>query len=175
MPGRRSEVGSLLGSLLRLVLVSRCKGGQDFSVWVEGEKEVAVEFIGLGCRAQPRDSDEVVSTCGAQGEGTEVNIGFDIRSEVGGVETVTITVCYDTARSINIWSRHSLWDEIDARDHGNDSPSFSPDQYFDFDVNHFYTMVRGGRGWRLLLAAELCVLGPTEEDHSGDSEEPGLG
>ena len=123
--------------------VSRCLGEQEFSVWVEGGDEITENFLDLGCRAQPRDSNEVVNTCGAQGEGTEVNIGFDIRSQVGGVETVTITVCYDTARSINIWSRHSLGDEIDARDHGNDSPSFNPDQYFDFDVNHFYTMVRG--------------------------------
>ena len=142
---------------------------------MEGEDDLTAKFIDLGCRAQPRDSDEVVDTCGAQGEGTQVNIGFDIRPEVGGLETVTITVCYDTARSINIWSRHSLWDEIDARDHGNDSPSFSPDQYFDFDVNHFYTMVRGERGWRELLAAQLCVLGPAEENHCGDREEPGLG
>ena len=110
-----------------------------------------MEFLALGCHSQPRDSNEVVSTCGAQGEGTEVNIGFDIRSEVGGVETVTITVCYDTARSINIWSRHSLWDEIDARDHSNDSPDFKPDHYFDFDVNHFYTMVRGERLLQVLL------------------------
>ena len=116
-------------------------------MWVDVmSDEAGSTFRDLGCRSQPRDSNEVVATCGAQGEGTEVNIGFDIRSEVGGVETVTFTVCYDTARSLNIWSRHSLWDEIDARDHSNDSPSFKPDQYFDFDVNHFYTMVRGERG-----------------------------
>ena len=146
MPGRRSQPRSLPGRLLRLVLVSRCKGGQDFSVWAEAEEKLDINFLALGCRAQPRDSNEAVSTCGPQGEGTQVNIGFDIMSEVEGLETVTITVCYDTARSINIWSRHSLWDEIDARDHSNDSPSFKPDQYFDFDVNHFYTMVRGERG-----------------------------
>jgi len=59
---------------------------------------------------------------------------------VEGVETVTISVCFDTITSTNIWSRHSLWDEISARDHGNDSPFFNPDDFFDFDVNHFYTM-----------------------------------
>ena len=126
-------------------------------MWVDAmSDEAGSTFRDLGCRSQPRDSNEVVATCGAQGEGTEVNIGFDIRSEVGGVETVTFTVCYDTARSLNIWSRHSLWDEIDARDHGNDSPDFKPDHYFDFDVNHFYTMVRGERGgyWRFYCVAE---------------------
>ena len=122
-------------------------------MWVDAmSDEAGSTFRDLGCRSQPRDSNEVVATCGAQGEGTEVNIGFDIRSEVGGVETVTFTVCYDTARSLNIWSRHSLWDEIDARDHGNDSPDFKPDHYFDFDVNHFYTMVRG----RVLFSHSVC-------------------
>ena len=29
-----------------------------------------------------------------------------------------------------------------CRDHGNDSPPFNPDDYFDYDVNHFYTMVK---------------------------------
>ena len=33
-----------------------------------------------------------------------------------------------------------MWDEIGARDHSNDSPPFAPDDFFDFDVQHFYTM-----------------------------------
>ena len=120
-------------------LYARCQAGQDFSVWPEGSDPVSQSFSSLGCRSQPADSNEVVATCGPQQEAKEIQIGFDVWSSEG-LESVTVTVCYDTARSANLWSRHSLWDEISARDHGNDSPAFKPDQYFDFDVNHFYTM-----------------------------------
>ena len=68
-------------------------------------------------------------------------IGFDTVPADSGIETAVLTVCYDVEKSINIWSRHTLWDEIRARDHNNDSPFFNPDDYFDFDVNHYYTMV----------------------------------
>ena len=121
---------------------------------------VTLGFGDLGCSSQPPDSNLAVGSCGPDNRGTEVNIGFDTRAAEEGVETVTLTVCYDVATSVNIWSRHSLWDEINARlgrgggatvtsqltflcrDHGNDSPSFNPDDYFDYDVNHFYTMVK---------------------------------
>ena len=124
-------------------LYAQCEASDQFSVWLEGSTHNILSFSQLGCRNQPVDSNQVVAVCGPKGEASEVEIGFDIRSEEAGVESVTITVCYDTNRSINLWSKHSLWDEISARDHGNDSPPFNPDQYFDFDVNHFYTMVRG--------------------------------
>ena len=99
-------------------------GEQDFSVWVEGEDELTENFINLGCRAQPRDSNEIVNTCGAQGEGTEVNIGFDIRSQVGGVEAVTITVCQDSKTAASLWARNNIFDEVRAQDHGGSRPSF---------------------------------------------------
>ena len=66
---------------------------------------------------------------------------LDFKVIYSGIESVTLSVCYNVEKSENIWSRHSLWDEISARDHGNDSPFFNPDSYFDYDVNHFYTMV----------------------------------
>ena len=123
-------------------LYGRCEGGEDLSVWLEGQDPVTLPFHSLGCSKQPADTNQVVNTCGPQDQATQVEIGFDVKSSQEGIESVTITVCYDTARSVNLWSRHSLWDEINARDHSNDSPSFKPDDYFDFDVNHFYTMVR---------------------------------
>ena len=72
-------------------------------------------FGELGCSSQPPDSNLAVGSCGPDNRGTEVNIGFDTRVGEEGVETVTLTVCYDVATSVNIWSRHSLWDEINAR------------------------------------------------------------
>ena len=35
-------------------------------------------------------------------------LGFDTNSNVEGVETLTITVCFDTITSTNIWSRPEL-------------------------------------------------------------------
>jgi len=120
---------------------ARCMGNDNFDVWTDGNQDaVSLGFGDLGCRAQPVDSLETGKSCGPYNQGTIINIGFDTNSNVEGVETVTITVCFDTITSTNIWSRHSLWDEISARDHGNDSPFFNPDDFFDYDVNHFYTM-----------------------------------
>ena len=76
---------------------------------------VTLGFGELGCSSQPPDSNLAVGSCGPDNRGTEVNIGFDTRVGEEGVETVTLTVCYDVATSVNIWSRHSLWDEINAR------------------------------------------------------------
>ena len=76
---------------------------------------VTLGFGELGCSSQPPDSNLAVGSCGPDNRGTEVNIGFDTRAGEEGVETVTLTVCYDVAASVNIWSRHSLWDEINAR------------------------------------------------------------
>ena len=76
---------------------------------------VTLGFGELGCSSQPPDSNLAVGSCGPDNRGTEVNIGFDTRVGEEGVETVTLTVCYDVAASVNIWSRHSLWDEINAR------------------------------------------------------------
>merc|ERR1712107_925693 len=59
---------------------------------------------------------------------------------VPGIETTTLTVCHDLVASRTLYSHHTLFDEINARDHGNDSPPFNPDNFFDYDVQHFYTM-----------------------------------
>jgi len=123
-------------------LYARCKGGHNFDVWTDqtGEEVDTLEFRDLGCREQPLDSNEIIGTCGPDNRGTLILIGFDILPRHNGTETMVLTVCYDTQTSVNIWSRHTLWDENSARDHGNDSPFFEPDTYFDFDVNHYYTM-----------------------------------
>ena len=142
-------------------LYARCQGGNKFEVWTDqtGDEIVELESRDFACRAQPADSNEVVGkmvnmvyvfltslceitgTCGPENKGTEIVLGFDTKPSHPGTETMVLTVCYDTDTSVNIWSRHSLWDEINARDHNNDSPFFNPDDYFDFDVNHYYTMV----------------------------------
>ena len=57
----------------------------------------------------------MVSLCGPEDRGTEIRLGFDTRPGEAGVESVTLNVCYDTETSVNLWSRHSLWDEIEAR------------------------------------------------------------
>merc|ERR1719228_940896 len=126
-------------------LYARCKGdpnaGSDNQFEVSSEHHTAeLGFRDLGCKHQPENSNEIIGTCGPDNRGTEILIGFDILPRHNGTETMVLTVCYDTQTSVNIWSRHTLWDEISARDHGNDSPFFEPDTYFDFDVNHYYTM-----------------------------------
>ena len=52
-------------------------------------------------------------------------------------EAVTITVCHDLNMSRTLWARHTVWDEVSASDHGNNSR----DGLFDFDVNNYYKMV----------------------------------
>ena len=52
-------------------------------------------------------------------------------------EGVTITVCHDVNRAASLWARHTLYDELEAEDHGNNRPSFNP-EYFDFDVDYYY-------------------------------------
>jgi len=122
-------------------LYARCSGGTNFQVWTEqNTDEAELSFRDLGCSGQPLDSNEPLGNCGPNNEGIEVVIGFDTVPADSGIETAVLTVCYDVEKSINIWSRHTLWDEIRARDHNNDSPFFNPDDYFDFDVNHYYTM-----------------------------------
>jgi len=101
-----------------------------------------MKFKEMGCEAQPLDSNQVVGKCGPNDEGTEIIIGFDILPAHEGTETTVLTVCYDVERSANLWSRNTIWDEVNAQDHGNDSPFFNPDDYFDYDVNHYYTMAQ---------------------------------
>ena len=57
----------------------------------------------------------MVGPCGPEDRGTEIRLGFDTRPGEEGGESVTLTVCYDMETSVNLWSRHSLWDEIEAR------------------------------------------------------------
>ena len=76
---------------------------------------ISLGFAELGCEAQPLDSNLVVGLCGPEDRGSEIRLGFDTRPGEAGVDSVTLTVCYDLETSVNIWSRHSLWDEIEAR------------------------------------------------------------
>jgi len=135
-------VDGVLGHIDGLTTVyAKCLGDTSFEITNDDTDDVLeMGFKELGCEAQPLDSNEIIGTCGPKNEGSEIVIGFDILAAQEGTETAVLTVCYDTSTSVNIWSRHSLWDEINAKDHGNDSPFFNPDDYFDFDVNHFYTM-----------------------------------
>ena len=65
------------------------------------------------------DSNLEVGPCGPGDRGREIRLGFDTRPGEAGVESVTLTVCYDRETSVNIWSRHNLWDEIEARSDKN--------------------------------------------------------
>merc|ERR1712142_428712 len=124
-------------------LYARCIQGTTFEISSDYTDQVyEMKFKELGCEALPLDSNEVVGTCGPNDEGTEIIIGFDILPMEEGIETTLLSVCYDTKTSVNIWSRNTIWDEVNAQDHGNDSPFFNPDDYFDYDVNHFYTMAQ---------------------------------
>lgn len=53
----------------------------------------------------------------------------------------TITVCFDEQTSRVIYAYHILYDEIEARDTGNDRPDFDPDGFFPFDVDAYYKSV----------------------------------
>ena len=55
-------------------------------------------------------------------------------------EAVTIAVCHHAAAAATLWARHTLHDELAARDTGNNRPSFDP-EFFDFDVDHFYKVL----------------------------------
>lgn len=83
----------------------------------------------------------MVGECGPEGVGTEIQIEFDLSPDMYG-EAVTITVCHDLKMSRTLWARHTIWDEVSASDHGNNRPSFSSDEFFDYDVNHYYKMVK---------------------------------
>jgi len=86
------------------------------------------------------DNTEIVDTCGPFGLAANIAIGFDTNPGTTGTETVTLYSCHDLTGARTLYSKHMLWDENRNRDHGNDSPQFNPDSYFDFDVNKYYTM-----------------------------------
>lgn len=64
-------------------------------------------------------------------------IGFETESSVIEI----IRVCFDQIIAKSYWAKHIVWANIQGRDTGNDRPSFTPDDFFDFDVNEFYTQV----------------------------------
>ena len=99
----------------------RCQSGDSYEVWTEASSgdPVSLGFSDLGCEAQPLDSNQEVGPCGPGDRGREIRLGFDTRPGEAGVESVTLTVCYDRETSVNIWSRHNLWDEIEARSDKN--------------------------------------------------------
>ena len=66
------------------------------------------------------------------------DLEFDV-TDVLTDEGVTITVCHDQERSSSLWSQHMIFDEIAAKDTGNNRPSFD-DEFFDFDVDYYYKM-----------------------------------
>lgn len=97
-----------------------------------------------------------LALCGPNNEGLEIDIAF---STSDGFESI-LTVCFDPAQSRFIFQRlqnihflkdpsnsrsiyavHTLYQEIVARDTGNDRPFFDPDIYYPFDVNNYYTQV----------------------------------
>jgi hypothetical protein len=122
-------------------LTATCSEGRLLA-WVEDGEEMDVDFKDLGCSEQPNNTAELVGSCGPDGLATEILIGFDSNPSVPGIETTTLTVCHDLKVSRTLWSRHTVFKEQAARDHGNDSPPFNPDDFFDYDVNHYYTMVQ---------------------------------
>jgi hypothetical protein len=122
-----------------------CQGGQDLAVWPANPvMPTFLQWDDLSCQKQPRETVRVLGTCGRDGKATEIEIGF-VADDGGTLDNVSddvvvtsITVCHDEARSQTLWARHTLWDEVKAGDHGNDSPAFKPDSFFDYDVNTFY-------------------------------------
>ena len=83
------------------------------------------------------DTDpEHTGSCGPDGEAQLISIEFDVLAAEEG-EAVTIAVCHHAAAAATLWARHTLHDELAARDTGNNRPSFDP-EFFDFDVDHFY-------------------------------------
>ena len=75
-------------------------------------------------------------SCGPDGQAQLISIEFDVLAAEEG-EAVTIAVCHHAAAAATLWARHTLHDELAARDTGNNRPSFDP-EFFDFDVDHFY-------------------------------------
>jgi hypothetical protein len=125
-----------------------CQGGQDLAVWTAATANTptALQWDDLSCQKQPLETVRVLGTCGRDGKATEIEIGF-VADDGGTLDNMSddvvvtsITVCHDEARSQTLWARHTLWNEVAAGDHGNDSPPFKPDTFFDYDVNTFYTM-----------------------------------
>jgi hypothetical protein len=141
-----------------------CRAGQQLTAYTEDTTgdPVDVAWSDLGCVKQPTDTVRVLGPCGDAAE--EIEIGFSVADNAERVSTISL--CFDQAASKTHWSRHTLWDEVRAGDHGNDSPPFSPDTFFDYDVNHFYTMVTqretiaelvGSQGTESLLQT-ICYL-----------------
>ncbi len=125
-----------------------CQGGQDLAVWTAATADTptALQWDDLSCQKQPLETVRVLGACGRDGKATEIEIGF-VADDGGTLDNMSddivvtsITVCHDEARSQTLWARHTLWNEVAAGDHGNDSPPFKPDTFFDYDVNTFYTM-----------------------------------
>jgi hypothetical protein len=115
-----------------------CRAGQQLTAYTEDTPgdPVDVAWSNLGCVKQPDDTVRVLGPCGDNAQEIEIGFGSDNTERVS-----TISVCFDQAASKTLWSRHTLWDEVRAGDHGNDSPPFDPDNFFDYDVNNFYTRV----------------------------------
>jgi len=109
---------------------------------VSGEYELESEQIeslgGQECSRQPVYTTEVIGTCGQDNSAKLIRIEFDVNTELRD-EGVTITVCHLQEMSSSLWAQHTIWDEIEARDTGNNRPSFDP-EYFDFDVDYYYKM-----------------------------------
>jgi len=122
-------------------IFGQCRGGNSWDLFLENGTKWEVEG-GLGeygCKRRPDESVHVVGQCGPTEHGTEIQIDFDITEAMDG-EAVTIRVCHDLTQSSSIWARHTLWDEIDAKDTGFSAPSFKDDDLFGFDVDNFYKM-----------------------------------
>jgi len=122
-------------------IFGQCQGANRWDLFLENGTKWEVEG-GLGeygCVRRPDESVRVIGQCGPGEEGTEIQIDFDITESMEG-EAVTIKVCHDLTRSSSIWARHTLWDEIDAKDTGYSAPSFKDDDFFDFDIDNYYKM-----------------------------------
>merc|ERR1711935_396980 len=94
-------------------IYARCKGGNSFVLWSQGEEVDSWEDTGLGdlgCEDQPEESTSVVGTCGPDNVDTLIQIEFDVSPSLS-TEAVTITVCHDLEMSRTLWARHMIWDE----------------------------------------------------------------
>ena len=129
----------------------RCVSG-DYEV----DSDRVASLADMECSRQPVYTTEVVGTCGQDSRAVLIRIGnndsllyfvplfnnhipeFDV-SNVLTDEGVTISVCHDQEMSSSLWSQHMIFDEIAAKDTGNNRPSFD-DEYFDFDVDYYYKM-----------------------------------
>lgn len=130
------------------------KEGRCVAGTFEVEGEDLEELGDLECDRQPVYTTEVLGnahqtvqisntnpfpssgTCGPDNKAQMIRIQFDVNTDMTE-EGVTITVCHDVNRAASLWARHTLYDELEAEDHGNNRPSFNP-EYFDFDVDHYY-------------------------------------